>query len=56
MDAQDRVGESVKTALPVIRDGDAVGQTPTQRIVVQFGERRGTPTCQVDVSAPLSVS
>ena len=36
---------------PVIRDGDTVGQTPTQRIVVRFSERRGTPTYRLDVSA-----
>ncbi|MEO3474323.1 DUF4261 domain-containing protein [Roseomonas sp. CAU 1739] len=35
---------------PVIRDGDTVGQTPTQRIVVRFGERGGVPTYQLDIS------
>jgi len=36
---------------PVIGDGDTVGQTPTQRIVVRFGERGGMPTYRLDVSA-----
>ncbi|WP_280845654.1 hypothetical protein [Roseomonas nitratireducens] len=41
----------MKTALPLIRDGDTIGQTPTQRIVVRFGERHGMPTYRVDLSA-----